>query len=58
MKLNINMKVNGIAVEKWMGINGICEACPYLSEECIEENDCEMVEKWIADGTVKVEGAE
>lgn len=58
MKLTTNMKVNGICVERWMAIHGICNACPYLSDDCIEDNDCEMVGKWIKDGTVKIEGAE
>lgn len=54
MKINDKMRIDGMNVRLWMNVCGICAACPYLSEECYEEDECEMIEKWIAEGRIEI----
>lgn len=42
----------GLTLERWLGIMGICNACPYNCEACIEDDDCDMIAAWLKEGRI------
>lgn len=54
MKISDKMKIDGISVGMWQALNHVCQACPYLCDKCIEEDECEMIEQWITEGRIKL----